>query len=331
MTKTLSKKPLLDNIRRGELKRLLLHRKVSKLEVHNMVEDIIAERARWTAPALGQRVNLTFNEKIGLAIRTIACIDRSKKIMRLYFREKKRERDRRRWERRRQMPTSDLSLMAKWLTDRLAAGEWVRAADLVEHLRKSRRHRKREAARSAVRRALRELAEANSLDIETLDRPQGGFERFVRLKKPKDIAVLQSSMQKKPVNIQVFGEASIFRPPVKRPPVKYSSLHQRSSKEPVTTQARFAAKNTTRPIDSYYPASAAKAALPQRGGRARGRPKAVGLEGDRPDEPRARPRKDATLAGGDYSAREGPSSVGSASISPKPAGARAMRGIPMPT
>ena len=57
-------KPLLDNIRRGELKRLLLHRRAaSKVDVANAVENILAERARWTSMALGQRMQLTFAEK----------------------------------------------------------------------------------------------------------------------------------------------------------------------------------------------------------------------------------------------------------------------------
>jgi hypothetical protein len=77
----------LDNVRRGELKRLLRHRGVSEIEVCNEVEDIMAERARWTAAALGQRMNLTFDLKIRFGIKTIACVDRTKKMMRLYFRE----------------------------------------------------------------------------------------------------------------------------------------------------------------------------------------------------------------------------------------------------
>jgi hypothetical protein len=32
--------------------------------VHNEVENILADRARWTAAALGWRMNLTFDEKI---------------------------------------------------------------------------------------------------------------------------------------------------------------------------------------------------------------------------------------------------------------------------
>ena len=93
----LENKPLLDNIRRGELKRLLLHRRAaSKVDVANMVENILAERVKWNSAALGERLQLTFEEKIRLGIRTIACIDRTKAMMKLYYLERKRERDRRR-------------------------------------------------------------------------------------------------------------------------------------------------------------------------------------------------------------------------------------------
>jgi hypothetical protein len=50
---------MLDNIRRAELKRLLLHRRAAtKINVHNMVEDMLAERVRWTSVALGRRMRL---------------------------------------------------------------------------------------------------------------------------------------------------------------------------------------------------------------------------------------------------------------------------------
>jgi hypothetical protein len=46
-----------NNFRRGELKRLFLHRGVPEVAVYNMVEDILAERCRWTKQPLGRRVN----------------------------------------------------------------------------------------------------------------------------------------------------------------------------------------------------------------------------------------------------------------------------------
>jgi hypothetical protein len=296
MTKTLTKKPLLDNIRRGELKRLLLHRKVSKLEVHNMVEDIIAERAKWTARALGRRMDLTFDEKIRLGIRTIRCIDRSEMMMKLYFREQKRERDRIRWHRRKQSLACGLSPGAKKLADRLSANKWLGVGDIVEQLGKCRR-RKREAARSAVRRALSELKVAGLLEVRMQARPTGGFERSVRLKKPENPALLSSSTRENTVVIDVIGDASDFRPPVKRPPVKFSPLHRRSSTKPSTTPAQPPAKDATRLIDSYYAANTAKAALPQRGGRAGARSKVGGLEIDRPNK-RAAKREGVPPSGG---------------------------------
>jgi len=105
----------LNNIRRGELKRILFYQGASKIKVHNMVEDIMAERVRWTAIALGRRMNLTFALKIKLGIRTIAAIDRTKTMMRLYFREQKRERDRRRMRKMRTQVTNDMSPRAKRL------------------------------------------------------------------------------------------------------------------------------------------------------------------------------------------------------------------------
>jgi hypothetical protein len=88
---------MLDNLRRGELKRLLLHRRAaSKVDVYNVVEDILGERVKWTSTALGRRMQLTFEEKVRLGIRTLRCIDRNANMMRLYYLERRRERDRRR-------------------------------------------------------------------------------------------------------------------------------------------------------------------------------------------------------------------------------------------
>jgi hypothetical protein len=286
----------LNNIRRGELKRLLLHRRaVSEIEVHNEVENILAERARWTAAALGCRMKLAFDEKIGLAIRTIACIDRKKWMVRLYYRERKRERDRMRWQRKKQTFGRDLSPMAKQIAQ-VSAERWMSVAEIVEMLRRPQR-RKREAARSAVRRALTELIAADLLEHKVEDRPTGGYERLVRLKKPENAALLDTAAREKSVAVDSFGEASDFRPPVTRPPVKSSPPHRRSSTKPGTSRARPAPKSATRLIKSYYTSSAAKTVLPQRGGRAGARSKVVGLKDDGPNE-RAGKREGVPPSGG---------------------------------
>ena len=291
----------LDNIRRGELKRLLLHRHaVSKVEVHNEVENILADRARWTAAALGWRMNLTFDEKIRLAIRTMACVDRSKTMMELYFRKRKKERDRVLWARKKQTLVRNLSPIAKQITQ-LLAEKWMSVAEIVKVLRRPQR-RKREATRSAVRRALRELIAADLLDVRLEGRPTGGFERFVRLKKPQNAALLDTSMREKSVVVDGFGEASDFRPPVTRPPVKFSPPHRRNSTSPGTSRAGPAAENATRLINSYCTASTAKAAPPQTGGRAGARSKVVGLKSDGRNE-RAGRREGVPLPGDNCSAR----------------------------
>jgi DNA-binding transcriptional ArsR family regulator len=290
----------LNNIRRGELKRLLLRRGTSEVEVHNMVEDIIAERDRWTARALGQRMDLTFHEKIRLRIKTIACIDRSKKMVQLYFREQKRERDRMRWQRNKQTLPRDLSPMAKQIAQ-LVAEKSMSVAEIVDVLRRPQR-RKREAARSAVRRALRELIAADLLEVRVEARPTGGYERLVRLKKPENAALLDTSMREKSVVVDGFGEASDFRPPVTRPPVKFSPPHRRSSMKPDTSRVRPSAENATRLTDSYYTAGTAKAALSERGSRAGARSKVVGLKSDVPNE-RAGQREEVPPSRGNCSAR----------------------------
>jgi hypothetical protein len=285
----------LNNIRRGELKRLLRHRGTSEVEVHNLVEDIIGECARWTSPALGWRMKLTFDEQIRLRIRTIACMDRKKWMVRLHFRERKRERDRMRWHRKKQTFLRDLSPMAKQIAE-LTAEKWMSVAKVVQILRRPQQ-RKREGARSAVRRALTELITADLLEDNVVDRPTGGYERFVRLKKPENAALLDTTTRKKSAVIDSFGEASDFRPPVTRPPVKSSPPHRRSSTKPGTSRARPAPKNATRLIDSYYTASIAKAALSQRRGRAGARSKAVVLNSDRPNK-RAGKRESVPPSGG---------------------------------
>ncbi len=105
----------LDNVRRGELKRILRAQGVSEIEVYNKVEDILAERTRWTKTALGERVGLTFDLKIRLGIRTIACIDCSRWMMKEYYLRCKRERDRVRVKGRRKMTMTTT-------TDKLSAG-----------------------------------------------------------------------------------------------------------------------------------------------------------------------------------------------------------------
>jgi hypothetical protein len=183
----------LNNVRRGELKRLLRHRGVSEIEVYNAVEDIMAERVKWTAAALGQRVNLTFEEKTRLVgIKTIACVDRTKKMMRLYYQERKRERDRMRVNKMREkIPRSrdmkGVSPRAKQLAGVLN-GEWIESRALGDSIRK-RWKLKPDAIGKAVRRAGQELSDANIAELKYGAGSRGSRVLFLRLKKPMNIDV----------------------------------------------------------------------------------------------------------------------------------------------
>jgi hypothetical protein len=183
---------MLDNIRRFELKRLLLHRRAaSKVEVHNVVEDILGERVRWTHMALGERVQLTFEEKIRLAIRTIACIDRTKMMMKLYYRKRKRERDRRRVNEMRAQTSemNGISARARKLAAMLK-NDWTSGHRLVEAIEKKWRL-KHDAARKAMRRAVIELGNAHiGFEQKIEPGPRGGYQSFMRLRMLRSIAKL---------------------------------------------------------------------------------------------------------------------------------------------
>ena len=153
------------NIRRGELKRFLRHDGVREIEILNSVENILAERRRWSADALGRRINLTFQDKLLLRIRTIQCVDRTPAEVKAHFRERKRERDRIRKKKLREMrrPDDDISVRARELLGALS-WEWIRSTELAEKLKKRKpfrrlngRRLKNGALRQAVHRASREL------------------------------------------------------------------------------------------------------------------------------------------------------------------------------
>jgi hypothetical protein len=155
----------LTNIRRGELKRILRHNGVSEIAVYDRVEDILAERPKWTADALGLRIGLTFEKKLLLGIRTIQCMDKTPAEVKAHFRDRKRKRDRDRKKRLRQMarPADSLSVRAR---DLLAVldGDWIRSTDLAQKVEKRKAFRRANgrrlnkiALRQAVHRASREL------------------------------------------------------------------------------------------------------------------------------------------------------------------------------
>jgi hypothetical protein len=225
-----TRKPDLDNLRRGELRRLLHHRGASKveqfnniprgllrqIEVNNQVEDIMEERVRWSATALGERVRLTFEERVLLGIRTIVCIDRSKKMVRLYYRaqrlERRRERDRRRYrEMKAQLP---ISPRERELLAVLTADRWHDSRGLIEAMkghyrRESGRPLNKDALAQAVLRAGHKLVEAGLAEQQIAPGPAGGRALFLRRRIAGEVTPFRRretvTMQRNAANIGVSG------------------------------------------------------------------------------------------------------------------------------
>jgi hypothetical protein len=172
----------LDNIRRAGLKRLLLHRRVAtKIDVHCKVEDILGERVRWTNKALGERLQVKWEEVKQLHLKGMTPVNVSKETVALYYLERRRERDRRRAKKMRaQMKvTNGLSARARKLAA-LLNGDWMPLYSLVETVEDSWRL-KHDAAGRAVRRAALELREAEiGFEVKVEPGPRGGYVQFVR-------------------------------------------------------------------------------------------------------------------------------------------------------
>jgi hypothetical protein len=202
----------LDNIRKGELKRILRHRGTPEVEIANMAADILAERFRWTAAALGERMNLTFNEKITLGIRTMAPIDRPRWMVKEYYLKRRRERDLRRSKvnRAKAAALMGLSPRAQALLAMLDHN-WVRSTALDEQARKNFRRPsvvvggrvqklKHAAIRSAVLRAARELCDCGEVEQKFAPGPKGGKILYLRLADAK-----MPPRQKPPRQIRVHS------------------------------------------------------------------------------------------------------------------------------
>jgi hypothetical protein len=226
------------NRRRAEVRRLLLHRRAaSEVEVHNKVEDILTERFRWTATALGERVRLTFKERCQLGIRTIACVDVSKKMVKEYYLRRKRERDRRRARAMRaQISHARISRRAKQLAAVLK-GDWMPSVFLVEVFRKRNGWpRKRDAAGKAVRRAALELSKTDiEYEVKTEPGPRGGYLTFVR-RSPATTNIPDNQNPRSADEMTASRRGDSNLSVGQRPPDKNVSPHRRNRGKSGTTR-----------------------------------------------------------------------------------------------
>jgi hypothetical protein len=227
----------LDNVRRGVLRRLLLHRGVSEIVVANMVEDIMDERPRWTAATFGQRLEVTFEEwkRVHLG-NVIAPIDRTKDEMRAHFRKQKQLRDRIRMRKvRAQTPktTTTISPRAEQLAAMLNA-DWLASTSIMEIMKAKWRLKREIALRVATLRASRELVDAGIAERKTEPGPSGGYVTFVR-RSPTNIGVSAKARARSADKIRAArrSDSNLFA--VQRTPYKNESLPRRSAAKPGTT------------------------------------------------------------------------------------------------
>jgi hypothetical protein len=219
----------LNNIRRAELKRLLRHRGVSDIIVHNEVEDILAERIRWTSTALGERMQLSFKERDHLGIRTIACIDLSKKMVREYYLRRKRERDRVRAYRMRAQVRKAKVLPRATQLAAVVKGDWTPIAPLAGILQKRNGWpRKHDAAAKALRRAALELSKAElGFELKTEPGPRGGYLTFVR-RSPATMRVSKDQSATSPNKTRAARSGDSNLSVGQCPPDKNMSPHRRN-------------------------------------------------------------------------------------------------------
>ena len=173
------------NVRRGELRRLFLRRGESPIEVANLVEDFMIKYGEATPVAVGNLLQLTWEEK-KRGIKTIACIDRAQEEVTAYYLERRRERDRirKKEQRLRDRRTKGISPGAKQLAGRLN-GNWVHIRDLVEsagfrHASSGKTSKRYYAAKQAVLRAGQELSRLGIAELKTEPIPRGGWATFLR-------------------------------------------------------------------------------------------------------------------------------------------------------
>jgi hypothetical protein len=83
------------NRRRGELRRLFQHRGMSRWQADSEIAGF-GDLTAWSADALGNRLGLTFADKIDLDIQTIRCIDKTPAEVSEFYEHRQRERRRER-------------------------------------------------------------------------------------------------------------------------------------------------------------------------------------------------------------------------------------------
>jgi len=147
---------------------------ISPRELQHLIADVDAHSRRWTADALGDRVELSFEEKIGLDIRNIACFDKPKHEVNAFYHQRRRERDAKRKRDRRAAKKKDRESGVKNLSPRASAvfeflrGEgWACNTGIAAGIRELPAFKglSWESTLRAVGRAVDELVKSNAVEV----------------------------------------------------------------------------------------------------------------------------------------------------------------------
>jgi hypothetical protein len=171
---------------------------ISAEELRRLIEHVDAYPRHWTAAALGNRVELTFEEKIRLDIRHVDCCDRPKGEVAAFYRKRKNNRDIERRRRKRaglrsapepigappknSIDVDECAYRAQAIHHALIDREWLSVRLIANRVRAwaTFRNLDDEGLRQAIHRALRELANGGLVEIEKRPGQRGLQVKFAR-------------------------------------------------------------------------------------------------------------------------------------------------------
>ena len=171
---------------------------ISAEELRRLIEHVDAYPRHWTAAALGNCVELTFEEKIRLDIRHVDCFDRPKHEVAAFCRKRKNNRDAERRRRKRawlrpapapigappknSIDVDECAWRAQAIHHALFDREWLSVRMIANRVRAwaTFRNLDDEGLRQAIHRALRELANGGLVEIEKRPGPRGLQVKFAR-------------------------------------------------------------------------------------------------------------------------------------------------------
>jgi hypothetical protein len=151
---------------------------MSLAHLSNLIGEVDRFPQFWTADKLGNRVELTFKEKVKLNIRNIDCFDKPKHEVDAFFRKRRRERDAERKSLKRKAAKRKIKAKvfarSTVVLEILSTNEWMSTGEIADRAngKPEFANLRWDAMRQAMGRAVRELVKAK-LAEEQLERIYG--------------------------------------------------------------------------------------------------------------------------------------------------------------